>query len=214
MTNTNQSPNPENPGTYEFWESRYQEGNIGWDIGQPAPPFVELLAGADAPSPGSMIVLGCGRGHDAVFFARHGFDVVAVDFAPSAIRAAKHEAERSSVEIRFIEHDLFTLDEGYNHTFDYVLEHTCFSALPSERRNEYAQLVKRLMADNGTYIALFFTHGKPGGPPFDTTAEEVRALFSPHLSITRLEQPGRSAKQRAGQELFALMKPLDRNGTP
>ena len=217
MTTINQPPphasEPDDPGLAEFWELRYRDGDTGWDIGQPAPPFVGLLAEADAPPPGSMIVLGCGRGHDAVFFAHHGFDVTAVDFAPSAIRAAEREAERGGVKIRFVEHDLFTLDEGYNHRFDYVLEHTCFSALPPARRSEYAQLVRRLLTENGTYFALFFTHGRPGGPPFDTTAEEVRALFSPYFSITRLEQPGHSAEQRAGLELLAIMQPLSRSGT-
>src|SRR4051812_37427191 len=116
----------DNPSESGFWEARYREGRDGWDLGQPAPPFVDLLAGADAPAPGRLVALGCGRGYDAVLFAQHGFDVTAVDFAPSAINAAHHTAEKAGVQIDFVEHDLFTLDGSYNGRFRYVLEHTCF----------------------------------------------------------------------------------------
>src|SRR5438552_1618772 len=91
--NTRQPEPQDNPARTGFWESRYIVGNTGWDIGQPAPPFVDLLSGTDAPAPGSMIVPGCGRGHDAIFFAKHGFTVVGVDFAASAIADARAAAQ-------------------------------------------------------------------------------------------------------------------------
>ncbi len=204
-----QQPEPQDdPTTSDFWESRYTVGNTGWDIGQAAPPFVDLLVGPDAPRPGSMIVPGCGRGHDVIFFAKHGFTVVGVDFAPSALEDARSAAAIEQLRVDFIEHDIFTLDESYDHRFDYVLEHTCFAAIPPERRQEYVQLVRRLVRPDGLYIALFFSHGKPGGPPFNTTAEEIRTLFSPFFAIEKLEPPARSADQRQGQELFAFMRPL------
>jgi ubiquinone/menaquinone biosynthesis C-methylase UbiE len=198
----------DNPAKPDFWESRYREGNSGWDIAQPAPPFVDLMAQPDAPAPGSLIVPGCGRGHDAIFFAQRGFSVVGVDFAHEAITDARRAAERAGVKVDFVEHDLFTLPSSYDHRFDYVIEHTCFAAIPPTSRPDYVKLVTRLIAPGGLYIAIFFAHGKPGGPPFNTTADEIRALFSPHFSIEKLEPPTRSVEQRAGQELFALMRPL------
>lgn len=201
-------PPYDNPGTPDFWESRYKEGNTGWDIAQPAPPFVDLLAQPDAPPPGSLIVPGCGRGHDAIFFAQRGFSVVGVDFSRAAIVDARLAAERAGVAVDFVEHDLFALPASYDHKFDYVLEHTCFAAIPPDKRPDYVKLVSRLIAPDGLYIAIFFAHGKPGGPPFNTTAEEIRTLFSPHFSIEKLEPPTRSVEQRKDQELFALMRPL------
>ena len=55
------------------------------DTGQAAPPFVSLLKSPQAPTPGTMAVLGSGNGHDALLFSGHGFEVVGFDFAPSAI---------------------------------------------------------------------------------------------------------------------------------
>jgi SAM-dependent methyltransferase len=195
-----------NPGAVEFWESRYETGDTGWDLGQPAPPFVDLLSGPDAPSAGSIIVLGCGRGHDAIFFAQQGFEVTAVDFSRLALNDARQNARLAGVEIEFIEHDLFTLPARYDHRFDYVLEHTCFAAIPPTKRDDYVQVVSRLLKPGGLYVALFFAHGRPGGPPFNTTIEEVRSLFSPYFAIERLEVPPRSIEVRIGKELFALMR--------
>jgi SAM-dependent methyltransferase len=198
----------DDPAAPQFWESRYETGDTGWDLGQPAPPFVDLLSGPDAPSVGSMIVLGCGRGHDAIFFAQNGFQVTAVDFSRLALNDAHHNADRAGVEVELVEHDLFSLPASYDHRFDYVLEHTCFAAILPSKRNDYVQVVKRLLKPGGLYVALFFAHGRPGGPPFNTTVEEVRDLFSPYFAIERLEAPSRSIEVRMGKELFALMRPL------
>jgi hypothetical protein len=69
----------------QYWEQRYQENTAKWDIGMAAPPFASLLASNEAPLAGKTAVLGCGQGHDAILFAKHGFDTLGFDFAPSAI---------------------------------------------------------------------------------------------------------------------------------
>ena len=192
--------------TPDYWDAHYQQGNTGWDIGGPAPAFVDLLAGPDAPPPGRMIVPGCGRGHDALLFARAGFDVLGIDFAPLAVAAATEAAARAGVPARFAQADWFALPPAWNGTFDYVLEHTFLSAFAPDRRPAYAAVVARLLRPTGRYIALFFTHGRPGGPPFAITGDEIETVFTPRFQIERLAPPARSVPQRQGQELFALMR--------
>src|SRR4051794_38519244 len=89
-----------------YWDAQYQRGVTGWDIGGPAPAFVDLLAAPDAPPPGRLIVPGCGRGHDALLFARAGFDVLGVDFAPLAVAEAGAAATQAGVPARFALADL------------------------------------------------------------------------------------------------------------
>jgi SAM-dependent methyltransferase len=190
-----------------YWEAHYREGNTGWDLGGPAPPFVDLLTGPDAPPPGRLIALGCGRGHDAILFAQAGFDVIGIDFAPSAVAAARARAARAGVPVRFEQHDLFVLPAVWDGTFDYVLEHTCVSALPPARLPAYVEVVHRLLAPTGRYLALFFTHGQPGGPPFGITPAEIRRLFTPRFVINYLGPPARSMPRREGRETLALMRP-------
>lgn len=191
--------------TPDYWDAHYQSGNTGWDIGGPAPAFVDLLAGPEAPAPGRMIVPCCGRGHDALLFARAGFDVLGVDFAPQAVAAAVAAAATAGVPARFVQADLFDLPAAWDGTFDYVLEHTCLSAFPPDRRPAYVAVVARLLRPAGRYLALFFTHGRPGGPPFGISVPEIEALFTPRFQIAHLAPPARSIGQRQGAETFAVM---------
>jgi methyl halide transferase len=203
-----------NPGRYagtdrpEHWDALYQQGDTGWDLGGPAPAFVDLLAGPDAPPPGRMLALGSGRGHDALLFAEHGFDVLGIDFAPSAVAEATAAAEARglSERARFEQRDIFALPPSYREAFDYVLEHTCFAAIDPRLNEEYAALVPRLLRPGGLYLALFFAHGRPGGPPYATTIDAVREQFAPRLEILRLETAQHSVPSRAGRELFAMMR--------
>jgi SAM-dependent methyltransferase len=191
----------------EFWERHYREGNLAWDLGAPAPPFVDLLGEGVPPAPGSMMVLGAGRGHDALLFARHGFRVTALDFAESAVRETREAARLAGLNVETAQYDFFALPPEYDASFDYVLEHTFFSAIDPGRREEYVRTVRRLLKPGGLLIALLYAHGRPGGPPFTTSEDEVRALFRRDFTIERLEVPARSVKPRQGKELLALMRP-------
>ena len=70
----------------DFWEDIYKKDDIGWDLKGPTPTFEKI---ALKLKPGRVIILGCGRGHDAITFAKQNFEVTAVDFAPSAVSYLK-----------------------------------------------------------------------------------------------------------------------------
>jgi cyclopropane fatty-acyl-phospholipid synthase-like methyltransferase len=188
------------------WEERYQAGTPRWDLGQPAPAFKTLLESASAPQPGSAIVLGAGRGHDAIFFAQHGFEVTAVDFAPSAIQALEEQAQAHNRSLRLLERDIFGLVPEFAGQFDYAIEHTCFCAIDPALRPAYVELVADLLVPGGELLAVFFTHRRSGGPPFGTTPAEVRQLFDPHFDIVSLEPVANSVPSRQGEEHFGRLR--------
>lgn len=177
--NQTPSPTPVSSLNAEFWEGRYQEGTARWDLGQPAPPFVGLLQSDAAPKPGRIAVLGSGRGHDALLFAEHGFDVVGFDFAPSATADAAKAAMDRGLQAEFLQRDIFALADEFSQDFDYVLEHTCFCAILPEQRPDYVQLVQQLLKPTGELIGLFWAHARPGGPPFGVSLANLKALFYP-----------------------------------
>ncbi len=202
-------PSVSGPGSVSnpsFWEERYRAGQTGWDIGRPAPPFESLLVSPDCPPPGRLAVLGCGRGHDALLFARHGFTVTGFDFAPSAVQEAQTAAARSGLAVEFVRADLFTLPSSYSEFFDYVVEHTCFCAIDPSRRGEYVDVVRHLLRPGGEMIALFFAHGQPGGPPFTTNVEEIRHLFGDAFAIEQLEPARDSIESRRGKEVLGRLR--------
>ncbi|HEY9762734.1 MAG TPA: methyltransferase domain-containing protein [Trichocoleus sp.] len=193
-------PLPNNTLNTDFWEQRYQEGSTRWDLGQPAPPFVSWLRAANAPPPGKTIVLGSGRGYEAMLFAERGFEVTAVDFAPSAIAEASQMAAAQDLPVQFLQRDIFDLVPEFAGQFDYVVEHTCFCAIHPALRTAYVNLVADLLKPGGELLALFFTHGQPGGPPFSTTPEEIRQLFESKFALLSLRPETHSIESRQGKE--------------
>ncbi|HEY9660037.1 MAG TPA: methyltransferase domain-containing protein [Allocoleopsis sp.] len=185
----------------DFWEGRYQEGTARWDLGQPAPPFVSLLAGSDPPKPGKMAVLGSGRGHDALLFARNGFEVIGFDFAPSAIGAATAAAQQQGLAAQFLQRDIFELTAEFEFCFDYVLEHTCFCAITPKQRPDYVKLVQSILRPQGELIALFWAHDRPGGPPFGVSVAELEQQFLPAFEVISFSPAINSVEGRAEEYL-------------
>jgi methyl halide transferase len=183
-----------------FWNGIYEkESSPRWNIG-PAPSLVHWLKDSK-PAKGRVLLPGCGYGHDARLFAEHGFETVAVDFAPLAIERAQAVHGDTPVDWRC--EDIFELPTTEAGAFDYVYEYTCLVAIEPPRRPDYAQLCRDLLMPGGRLIGCFYNHGREGGPPFDVTREEVLALFSPHFDIRTLDVTRHSIERRMGHELWA-----------
>ncbi len=191
------------PLTPQFWETRYQEGTTRWDLGQPAPALLHWLQ-TQSPQGETVLVLGCGRGHDARVLAQAGYQVTAVDYAPSAIAEAQALTAGTGLAIQWLQRDIFALLPDYAGRFDYVVEHTCFCALAPSQRDSYVALVADLLRPGGTLVGIFFTHDRPGGPPYGTTPGELRQRFGPHFRLTTLIPAPASPPQRQGEEFFGL----------
>lgn len=193
-----------------FWQESYRNGRIPWDLGEPTPTFARLAASGHY-SPGEMIVLGAGYGHDARLFARHGFAVTAVDFAPKAV-AIMHKLDDPANPVQIVQADIFALDEEWNGRFDYLLEYVCFCAIDPARRGEYAAVAARLLKPGGLYIALAFPIGhRPGGPPFVVQPDAVIELLTEHgFTLQHREVPHDSVPSRQKiEELIILQRGIE-----
>lgn len=193
------------------WEYCYQHGGDGWELGRPAPPLSRFLTarpellGADQRS----LVLGCGRGHEALALARlaapRGAKVAALDIAPTAVRTTTEAAAAAGLTdcLTVYECDLFD-DRGdeplVSGAYDLVLEHTCYCAIEPQRREDYAQVVRRLLKPGGRFVGLFYCHDYPDGPPFGATIDEVRARLGAAFTVEHEEVPHDSILTRAGFE--------------
>lgn len=191
----------------EYWQEIYEESedhSPGWNLGEPNPELVWRLAN-DKPAipPGSVLVPGCGYGHDALALAQAGFEVSALDFAPMALEGARQAFADAGLSGEFIQSSVFDLGRDYDARFDFIFEHTCFCAIHPERRAEYAQLAARVLKPGGQLIGVFYYHGREGGPPWNTTPEQVREAFEPSFECRTLVVAQRSVERRAGKELWA-----------
>ncbi len=192
-----------------FWEQIYDEEVIpGWDIGQPAPPFVAYLDRSDAPESGQVAVIGCGRGNDVLLFAEKGFEVTAVDFSAPAIQAVKEKIQTTKFQVDLQQADIFDLPQSHALTFDYIVEYTCFCAIDPARRPEYVNMVHKILKPKGILLAVFYLLPPDQGPPFGTTEDEVRSLFSDKFEVIEMKVSPHSIEKRVGKELFACLKKL------
>jgi SAM-dependent methyltransferase len=188
------------------WDANYKQGTDGWDLGGPTPVFQRLLRSRQL-IPGRMIVLGAGRGHDAREFARRGFQVTAVDFSSQAVHEM-HRLASPDARVEILQQDIFTLPDTLNHSFEYVLEYTCFCAIDPNRRTEYADLVTRLLKPDGIYIDLAYPlDGREGGPPFAVSVAEILDLFQARgFQLLSREKPVDSISRRRNAEELLLFR--------
>ena len=137
----------------QFWEDIYISGDATWDLGGATPIFESISKDI---RPGKICIIGCGKGHDAVMFAKKNFEVTAIDFAPSAISYLKQLAADVKVDIHAINTDIFNLSNDHYNQFNYVIEQTCFCAINPTMRSDYEQLVFNLLIKGGLLIGLWF----------------------------------------------------------
>jgi SAM-dependent methyltransferase len=192
--------------TAEFWEACYESEMDGWDIGGPTPVFERLAT--EIPK-GRICVIGCGRGYDAVTFAKAGFEVTAIDFAKTAVLASRENARKEEVEMTVLREDFFDLPDELHDQFDYVLEYTCFCEISPERRFEYDRVIWQLLKPEGKLLGLFFPLDKnvdEGGPPWGVNISELHALFGLHWNLESEEMPKESIEPRVDREVMMIWK--------
>ncbi len=140
------------------WESRYRDGNTGWERPGLNPAFLAWReSGALAPC--RILVPGGGRSVEPVAMADGGFDVTVVDAAASAVAAQRARLERLNVAARVEQADLLAWNPAA--PFDAIYDQTCLCALPPAILPDYATRLHRWLRPGGTLFILFMQTGGP-----------------------------------------------------
>jgi SAM-dependent methyltransferase len=188
---------PRHPITAAFWEKCYRTGDAFWDHGAPVPGLVDFLK-HETYAPGTILVPGCGRGHDCRQLAEHGFTVTGLDISAKAVAEARELAD--GLPITYRRGDF--LKPG-RVRYDWVFEHTCFCAINPKLRSRYVVALRTRLKPGGWFLAIFYNIQPRTGPPFGTTRDELVERFSPYFRL-RLERVPRSYPNRKGKELLML----------
>ncbi len=170
-----------------------------WEKGEASPGLVDFVAAHPELPRGTVLVPGCGTGHDARVWAGAGFAVTGFDFAPSAVRLAREKTVLQGLIAEFVQGD-FLRDEPPQ-KFDWLFEHTLFCAIDPADRELYVQAVLRWLKPGGNYLAVNYLIPDKEGPPFGTTRAELWERFSPHFDLVEEWVP-RSYPNRTGLELM------------
>ena len=133
--------------TQETWDARYAESERIWS-GRPNPRLVEQATGL---TPGDALDVGAGEGADAVWLARQGWRVTALDVSGVALaRAAAHAAEAGVAErVSILHHDLMT---GAPLPGEYHLVSAQYLHPPTERFAEMLTILGRAVRPGGRLL--------------------------------------------------------------
>jgi SAM-dependent methyltransferase len=186
------------------WESRYRDGNTGWERPGLNPAFLAWRA-SGALAPCRILVPGGGRSVEPVAMADGGFDVTVVDAAASAVAAQRARLERLNVAARVEQADLL----AWNPTapFDAIYDQTCLCALPPAILPDYATRLHRWLRPGGTLFILFMQTGVAGGPPFHCDMDDMRLLFGDAQWVWPEELPPVVAHSPGRVEQPAMLRP-------
>ena len=112
---THQPADPAPEARSVDWDERYSSAEQVWS-GQ---ANGALVAEVGDLSPGRVLDVGCGEGADAVWLARHGWQVIALDVSEVALQRAQAAAQQAGIEVEWIHAGL--LDASLPHgAFDLV----------------------------------------------------------------------------------------------
>ena len=187
--------------TKESWELRYQNNDIGWDVGEITPPLKAYFDQLEDKSL-SILIPGAGNSYEAEYLHKLGFiNVVVVDIAPTAILKFKDRVEEFP-NPHVINANFFELCGR----FDIIIEQTFFCAIDKKLRLNYAEQAHKLLNPQGKIVGLMFDAPlNEDYPPFGGSIDEYQTCFNPLFDIQVMESAHNSIKPRTGRELFVKM---------
>lgn len=161
-----------------FWDAHYTGHHDVWG----GTPNAVLVDEAGDLRPGRALDLGCGEGADAIWLARRGWQVTAVDVSPVALaRAADHgRAAGVAGRITWAQHDL---DEAFPAgSYDLVTAHYLHS--PHQRQHQRVlEHAVRAVAACGTLLLVGHASVAPWSwdqdARFPTAADVLASLALP-----------------------------------
>ena len=181
----------------EFWSSRYENNQTGWDLGTVSPPIKAYFDQVEDKTV-KILIPGCGNGHEAEYLHKSGFkNVNVIDLVAQPLdNLLKRNSDFPKEHVHvgdFFEH------EG---KYDYIIEQTLFCAINPAFREKYAENARRLLKKGGKLVGLLFDTEFESGPPYGGCKQEYLTYFEKYFPHVTMESCYNSIPPRMGKELF------------
>ena len=172
---------------HDDWDRKYAAQELLWSA-EPNRFVAEELA---ALAPGRAVDLACGEGRNAIWLARHGWRVTAVDFSEVALGKGRAIAERHGVTVDWVRADLLD-DVALPPEQDLVV--IAYLQLPADQLATVLAAAASALAPGGTLFVvghdlsnLTDGVGGPQSPEVLYTPAAVAAGL-PGLDVVRAER--------------------------
>jgi methyl halide transferase len=136
----------------EQWDADYRHDRPPlWDAGRPSHELRRVVEDGTIRT-GRAVELGCGSGTDAIYLASKGFDVTAIDIAPSALRQAQEKARKAGVQVRWLLADV--LAPPQLDPFDFIYDRGCYHEVRNQNLAAYLETVRRYSHPGTRFVLL------------------------------------------------------------
>jgi len=193
-------PSTQRPEHPDFWCKRFGEGVMPWDAGRVPAAFADFVA--RQPAPRNTLIPGCGSAWEAVHLAERGWPVVALDFSPTAVAAARMVVGNAAVAL--VCADFFAFAPATPCTLLYERAFLC--ALPRKLWADWGRRVAELLPAGGLLAGYFFLCEQPKGPPFGILPAELDDLLLPHFECIEDAAVDDSLPVFAGRERWQVWR--------
>ncbi len=174
--------------TQDFWQQRFELGQMPWDRGAPHPQLQAWLDAGLLRAGQRVLVPGCGSGHELLALARHGLRPRGLDYTPAAVALARQRLQDAALQADVEQADVLQWRPVQQEPPDVVYEQTCLCALHPDHWQDYAAQLARWLPPGGWLLALFMqarresaSQGQVEGPPYHCDINAMRALFPASL---------------------------------
>jgi methyl halide transferase len=159
----------------ERWDRAYRgQQRPGWDTGLIADDLKRAVSEGHI-KPCRIVELGCGSGTNAIFLASQGFDVTAIDVAPTALGIADAKARKAGVGVRWLLADVLNLpDLG---TFDLIFDRGCYHNVRYANAAGFVEAVRQLSHPGSRALIVSLNRAGPPGVLEQTMRDDFSASF-------------------------------------
>lgn len=161
----------------DYWTTAYKKGEYleKWDYMYPSQELVGALASLNIELGSKVLDLGCGGGQDAIFMAKCGYQVSAIDISEEAITIGKQRADVANVQINWLIGDVLNIPLE-RESIDLITDRSCFHHIPDAKRQHYADEIYRILKPNGFFIIRGASERRY--PFFPVSKSEIEKYFS------------------------------------
>ncbi|TVS09293.1 MAG: class I SAM-dependent methyltransferase [Planctomycetaceae bacterium] len=166
---------PEGVELIERWDRPYRgQQRPGWDTGLVAEDLKRAVR-EGLIQPGRAVELGCGSGTNAIYLASQGFEVTAIDVAPTSLAIAEAKANEAGVQVRWVLADVLNLpDLG---TFDLIFDRGCYHNVRYVDAEGFVRAMCQLTRPGSRALIVSLNRDGPPGIREATMREDFSESF-------------------------------------
>lgn len=192
----------------EFWQSRWQEGRIGFHKSEVNPLLKAYFSTLNVAKGGRILVPLSGKSLDMAWLTQQGYEVIGIELVESAVEEffaeqgitptvtqasnnadiKRYQGQLSGQTIELWVADIFALTSEDVGQIDAVYDRAALIALPPDTRPKYCEHILDI-SDNAPQllVTIHYDQSQKDGPPFSVSPEQVRQYYSDTYQLTELE---------------------------